>query len=54
MAKGGKKSGKKSSGVRGKHVTLGGRSYKCRAKRVNAFGKRKKVVRAYCARVKKA
>jgi hypothetical protein len=51
MAKSGKK---RSGGVRGKRVTIGGRSYKCRAKRVNAFGKRKKVVRAYCARVKKA
>lgn len=48
-----KGSKKRSSGGRGKRIVIGGRSYKCRAKRVSAFGRRKKVVRAYCARVQK-
>lgn len=38
----------------GKNVTLGGRKYNCRAKRVKAFGRKSKVAHAYCKRVHKA
>lgn len=54
MAKGRKKSSKKSHAARGgKKVTLGGRKYHCRAKRVKAFGRKSKVAHAYCKRIKK-
>lgn len=43
----------KSTGARGKSVKLGGRMYKCRAKRVRSGRGRGKHVRAYCRRAKK-
>lgn len=55
MAKHKRRSSKKSTGARGKSVKLGGRMYKCRAKRVRSGrGRgRGKHVRAYCRRAKK-
>lgn len=50
MARG--KKGKKTA-ARGKAVKLGGRMYKCRAKRVRSGRGRAKHVRAYCRRAKK-
>lgn len=60
MAKGkkGSKSRSRRAAKKGTAVTIGGRKYKCHAKKVGAFGrkgskKRRNVVRAFCARHQK-
>lgn len=57
MAKGrkGSKSRSRKPAKKGTAVSIGGRKYKCHAKRVGAFGKkgskkRRTVTRAFCAR----